>query len=109
MPIIDPERSKNRNDSRKRRLSGSCGWPCGLPSVTPEAIGELLVATGRRGTYGVDTHSGLHHRKRGSGVTSAQRVPCRRKSNLESQDESATAVLRRRTGDARRNWLPTWP
>ena len=28
-----------------------------MSSVTPEAIGELLVATGRRGIYGVDTHS----------------------------------------------------
>jgi hypothetical protein len=50
----------------------------------------LLVATGRRGIYGVDTHSGLHHREREPGVTSAQRAPCRRKSHIEGQAERAT-------------------
>jgi hypothetical protein len=38
----------------------------------------------------VDTHSGLHHREREPGVTSAQRVPCGQKSHLEGQAERAT-------------------
>ena len=38
----------------------------------------------------MDTHSGLHHREREPGVTSAQRVPCRRKSHLEGHAEQAT-------------------
>ena len=31
------------------------------------------------------THPGIHHRDRGSGVASTQRIPCRRKSHLEER------------------------
>src|SRR5262249_55387123 len=90
--------------------SGDClGRGGGLAGFPRLLLRHRGVARCDGGIYGVDTHSGLHHRKRGPRVTCAQRVPCRRKSNLESQAESTTAVLRRRTVDAWPNWLPARP
>ena len=82
-------------------------WPCGLSSATPEAIGELLLATAEGGfmewtrilayiTGNVDQELLL----RNEYLAAENRI-------LRAKLKSATAVLRSRTGDARRNWLLT--
>jgi hypothetical protein len=70
------------------RIAARCALrPPSILIAASQAVGELPVATGRGGIYRVDTHSALHDQKRGPGITSAQRVPSRRKSHLEGQAE----------------------
>jgi hypothetical protein len=41
----------------------------------------------------MDWNPGIHHRERGSGVASTQRIPCRRKSHLAGSVERVLAAL----------------
>jgi hypothetical protein len=91
-------RLKNRNDSSSVGLSGSRGGPAGR-SVTPEAIGELLVATGE--IYGVDTPPDQELVLRNEYLATENRI-LRAKLNAASDLECGT-------DDARRNWPSTGP
>jgi hypothetical protein len=74
-------------------------WTPLLAGLSPAGMAASLAAP----------HPGIHNRDRGSGVASPQRIPCRRKSHSDGKIERPSAVLGRRTGDARRDWLSTGP